>query len=1081
MSVRRLYRVLVLFFILAITLSAASLAGTTGNISGRITDDHGTGVAKAKVTVVSPSQTVSTTTNDDGFYSILNLAPDTYTVTVSKEGYQTTSSSGITVQADQSSSANVSIHLEVKTIGKVLTSATASVVSRTVTGDLYAVNAQAINSYQGSAGGAETLYSQNGVVGSMPGVVRSIGSGGGYSGNGTLSFRGGSNDQVGFELEGIPLNRSFDSANATSFVTNGLASLEIYTGGEPADAGRSMSGYVNEIIRRGTYPGGADFTGVIGSPLFNHTIQADVFGGTPDRRFTYYVSTLASNADYTFSNRQNLDNEVLHIPANDPGCPQFNLILAANGPGTPLNCAVQNTLNVPISTGAWQSFVNPSAAIRDTVSNFHWLFDHNGVQDDLQALYLVGTTGNPFLYAGTGLDPILYSQGTGGSTDANGNFLWPTGSPYIGPLNQTFNPSAVGALTWPSSGGSVNGTMPKSYVDSQSTQESIEKLSYTRSLNSSSFLRVYAYALYSTWNFDQATNGFLGDSFYQLHDHATGYSLNYQNQLNAKNLLRFDADYTKDLTLRYNYAANFFPGGSVLCGLPGSTLATPPTPYDPSGCVAGDTVLTINGPFAYWNDLTDIDSDVALADTWRPSEKWLFDIGLRFDRFQTPLHPLQITGPNGLAEQSQNQFGNCLHGYAYPVGEPCNAFLTNLQAANVANVANLQNVAPGAANWTDVSGSLTFNDFSPRFGATYTLSPRQVLRFSAGRYVQPPATAYVQYIGAPIFGATDTVSVLNRFYDPLGFLAVHNIQPQDSTNYDLSYEQEFGYGLSAKITPYARITRGQILNLPVNPLQPTFITGYNFGAARIKGVEFLLRKNRSSVNGLSGAFSATYTDSKIRFQRSLGGQNFIDVVNTNITAYNAAYGTAFPLLDPNGYYSPSISQSPTSTNASYDVRWAMNLTLDQRANGFDITPTFTYQSGNPYGDPLNFPDPQGSSLNGPDPYTGKFDAPGSLKGPSWLSMNLGVAHDLGKNVKGSILLTNVFTSVHNHGYPWEYPAHDNVVSYGDNSFYNSTPLGYGALSGLPTVQTYYGDNYYPYAPEGLMPSRAFVFSISAKL
>ena len=39
-----------------------------------------------------------------------------------------------------------------------------------------------INSYQGSAGGAETMYSQNGVVGSLPGVVRSTGGGGTYNG-----------------------------------------------------------------------------------------------------------------------------------------------------------------------------------------------------------------------------------------------------------------------------------------------------------------------------------------------------------------------------------------------------------------------------------------------------------------------------------------------------------------------------------------------------------------------------------------------------------------------------------------------------------------------------------------------------------------------------------------------------------------------------------------------------------------------------------------------------------------------------------------------------------------------------------
>lgn len=1099
MSVTRLGRVVILSFLVALACAAQSFAGVTGNISGHVIDDQGRPIGDAKVTVTSPSQSISRLTDPSGFFSILNLAPDTYVVTASKDGFDSGTVYGVTVQADQNAAANIALHPIAKTLGKIVTTATASVVSRTVTGDLYSVNAAAINSYQGSAGGAETLYSQNGVVGSLPGVVRSVGSGGGYSGNGTLSFRGGSNDQVGFELEGIPLNRGFDSANATSFVTNGLASLEVYTGGEPADSGRSMSGFVNEIIRRGTYPGGGDFTGVVGGPSFNHTVQADVYGGTPDRKFTYYVSTLASNAAYSFVNRSNLDNTSINLPANDPGCGAFNSIIAANtNDPTPvtIDCSVPHTFNVPISQAAWQSFVNPFSATRDTVGNIHWTLDHNGLQDDLQALFVVGGTETPFLYAGPHMDPTLYFQGQGGTVDATGRLQWPIGTPYIGALNQQYNPAAFGLYTWPSAQGSTGG-IPDWYDDSQTTESSIEKLSYTRSLTPSSFLRVYAYALYSTWNFDQATNGFLGDAFYQLHDHATGYTASYQNQINRQNLLRLDADYSKDLTLRYYLASNFFDQGGVTCGsLSTNTLAA---------CKPGDNVAFIGRPFAYWNDLGPINSDVAIADTLKPNDKWLFDLGARFDQFKVPLHPLQITGPNGLAEQAQNQFGVCLHGYAYASTEPCFGFLTSLQSSNTPG---LPNEGPGGANWTDVSGSLNYNEFSPRFGVTYTMSPLQVLRFSVGRYVEPPATAYEEYIAAPIFGAGDTVGILNNFYDPLGFLAVHNVLPQDSTNYDLSYEQDFTRGISLKVTPFFRNTRGQILNLPVNPLQPTFVTGYNFGAARIKGSEFQLRANRTGANGLSAVVAGTYTDSKIRFEGSLGGQNVIDVINPSITAYNNYYGTSYPLLDPKGYYSPSISQSPTSTGSSYDVRWVFNVNLDEHVNGWDIAPSFNYQSGNPYGDPQNFPDahcpgppgtlgmPSGCTPlpivkglqllaplggNGPDPYTNAFDSIGSLKGPSWLTMNLGIAHDLAKNVKASMLFTNVFTVVHNHGYPWEFPSKDQILSYGDNSFYNSTPLGLSTLSGVPTVQGYYGDNYYPYTPEGMMPAHEFVFSLSTKL
>ena len=85
-----------------------TLAGTTGNITGTVRDQNGNAIAGARVTVVSPSQTQTLTTASSGFYSALNLSPDTYTVTASKDGYDPASVYGITVQADQTSAARTS-------------------------------------------------------------------------------------------------------------------------------------------------------------------------------------------------------------------------------------------------------------------------------------------------------------------------------------------------------------------------------------------------------------------------------------------------------------------------------------------------------------------------------------------------------------------------------------------------------------------------------------------------------------------------------------------------------------------------------------------------------------------------------------------------------------------------------------------------------------------------------------------------------------------------------------------------------------------------------------------------------------
>jgi len=73
----------------------------------------------------------------------------------------------------------------------------------------------------------------------------------------------------------------------------------------------------------------------------------------------------------------------------------------------------------------------------------------------------------------------------------------------------------------------------------------------------------------------------------------------------------------------------------------------------------------------------------------------------------------------------------------------------------------------------------------------------------------------------------------------------------------------------------------------------------------------------------------------------------------------------------------------------------------------------------------------------------------------------------------------VFTVLGNRGYAWELPTKNNVLSYGDNSFY-TFPLGTSADTGVPTIPQYFGDNYNAYAPSALMPLREFVFSLSFK-
>jgi len=605
--------------------------------------------------------------------------------------------------------------------------------------------------------------------------------------------------------------------------------------------------------------------------------------------------------------------------------------------------------------------------------------------------------------------------------------------------------------------------------------------------------------MYSSWTLDQPINGFVGFSFYQLHDNATGAGLNYQNQINQQNLVKIIGDWSRDKTLRYNYAPESSGGASVS----GAGLVT-----------------AIGVPFSTWNTVTPLDWDGVIQDTFKPNDKLQFDLGLRWDQFGFQLMPQKITGPDGLAYLSEEAQGVCLDGFNYSPSDPKIIGNGSQNCFQILSASSNPVIRPGGFAWENPPSFASFTTLSPRFGATFTAGPRDVIRASAGRYVQPPNSAFEQYTRNPLWGPGAGTSLLNSFMTGLGFGAYHDILPEDSTNYDLSFEHEFSGGLSTKITPFYRNTRNQILSIPFNPQSPSFVTGDNFGNARIKGLEFTLQRRVAAASGIGGTLNATYTDTKIKFNIPRGGTtSFIDVLNgTNaagvcqgggICGYNMAYGTNYALLDPNGYYSPSFVMAPTSTGPSYDVRWNVNFTPEIKEAGFDVFVPFAYSSGSPYGDALLFPDPHcapGTPANantgciavpagksyygghGPDPYTNAFDGPGSLSGPSFWTLGVAVSHEIGHNLKASILGTNLLVGVHNHGYPWEQATAQNNVAYGDNSFYGAAPLGAftgfnGPGANVPPnpANGYYGNNYYPYSSGGVQSYRDWVFQISAKL
>ena len=107
-----LSRELLLFAGLIVLSSASALAQSgRGGISGTVLDANGAAVSKAKVAAKDTAKgtTLTTVTTAAGVYSFVSVAPGTYDVTVSQNGFQTNVQQGVHVTVDQTSTINVTL------------------------------------------------------------------------------------------------------------------------------------------------------------------------------------------------------------------------------------------------------------------------------------------------------------------------------------------------------------------------------------------------------------------------------------------------------------------------------------------------------------------------------------------------------------------------------------------------------------------------------------------------------------------------------------------------------------------------------------------------------------------------------------------------------------------------------------------------------------------------------------------------------------------------------------------------------------------------------------------------------------
>jgi hypothetical protein len=556
-----------------------TLAGVTGTLNGTVVIEQSNApIASANVTASSVSQTITTLTDKGGHFTFVSLIPDTYTITATKEGViEAIVQHGITVLADQVRTLVLTARPYVKTLAVIPARATTGLVSPGTTANVYSVNAaaQARTASFGGGGSSDQGYS---ALAALPGSYIAPNQAGWFQ---TVNIRGGDYDQVGYEFDGVPVNRSFDNYPTTNLSAIGQQELQIYTGAEGASSeGQGLSGYINQVIKAGTYPGYGTLTLGIGTPNLYNKASFEVGGATPDRNLSYYIGLGLISYGVRYYDNNNGASQISaygtpYDVQNDGA--KCTSPTASNFTGCYKNSA-NFLFGIPAGPGGYYlgsyPYLQPAQELdHENVFNFHiGLPHHNDTgKDDIQVLYDSFLLYNYYYTSPSdwGGGPSFFAGNANGILSGSAQPFVISGLQYNGPVGQLFtaaDPTQAGNVlqyAFPSEApaGYFGTQIAQNKRDNIENGDGIYKLQYQHNIGTSSYLRVYGYVLYS-WFYYHGENAAFNNFAtltpdYELWSHTRGGSLQYVNQLSPHHLLNFEGSYSTANTVRDNNTQMF--------------------------------------------------------------------------------------------------------------------------------------------------------------------------------------------------------------------------------------------------------------------------------------------------------------------------------------------------------------------------------------------------------------------------------------------------------------------------------------------------------------------------------------------
>ena len=714
-------------------------------------------------------------------------------------------------------------------------------------------------------------------------------------------LRGGRENEEGFQFEGIDYTDAFTNQFVNTLALNNPGGFQLTPGAGDASSGNTGTGVINLLTKRGTYPGfGSIDLEVLARP-YAHQVNTEYGFATPNGKFSNYTTFLGANTGSQFGEFGKDDTSI----------------------GTFFSRLYQTS--------------------RDIINNSVFKFGKDNNQS-IQALYQ--NQDYEFRSNRGGIDNLAYKTST---ADPYTNANYPV---FIG-LTKAQAQQLL--LLYPGQT-DVNGSV--AYRAGSIQPNETIKLQYSISPNSSSYYTAKFYKVNATVKFDgpYGSVSTLGD--YRFSDQGglrTGFAVDGQRQLNDKHLVKVGGKFEL-LTPVFGYVNPVY--GAYAIGplnfgfqgdfLPGGYLAANGFPYG-----------TQKIP-AYWEATKTLrqDSSLYINDTFTPTSKLKFDIGLRMDRSN--------------------------YRYPDPKVNP-EYYLTGATALS-----------------NDVRSPSVLQ---PRMSFAYQLGRNDAIRGSYARTVEMPALGYTDYYVnrdyyqslpysklAPSPGNTTGCGINSDqtcanygeqlfWANQMGVsgIPIEPLKPETFTNFDFSYSHQFGGNVALRITPfyrrgydaavlYSTIKTDPITGAPVtNPVTGAFLfnpsVSSNLGINRTTGVEFYLTKDNPGT-GLSGTVSATYINEFSNVIPLSASEDFFPTIPAASAlagkVYRVGFLSPFQIASGLSYkFKSGFRVNPIlSYNIGYPINTGKNVAVLLGSSPFsvpntNVTSSFGASSANAYVDPNN--------------------------------------------------------------------------------------------------------------------------------